>query len=84
MNFKEMEQLKANPRIRFNLAIRNGDVAACLVKTAEIHGHYCPGSAFGGMATLMGLEILGGNTSQGMEDLMAVQERDQPLSGHRP
>lgn len=74
MNSEKMEQLKANPRARFNLAIRDRDVAACLVKTAEIHGHYCPGSAFGVMATLMGLEALGGDTSQGMENLMAVVE----------
>ncbi|WP_020589563.1 FmdE family protein [Desulfobacter curvatus] len=74
MNSEEMEQLKANPRAGFNRAIRDRDVASCLVKTAEIHGHYCPGSAFGVMATLMGLETLGGDTSQGMEDLMAIVE----------
>jgi len=74
MNSDEMELLKENPRSCFDMAIRDRDIAACLVKTAEIHGHYCPGSAFGVMATLMGLEILGGNTSQGMEDLMAIVE----------
>ncbi len=74
MNSEEMEQLKINPRHNFDRAIREKDVAACLVKTAEIHGHYCPGSAFGVMATLMGLDALGGDTSQGMEDLMAIVE----------
>ena len=74
MEPQEMAQLKINPRSGFDRAIRDRDVAACLVKTAEIHGHYCPGSAFGVMATLMGLEILGGNTSEGMEDLMAIVE----------
>lgn len=74
MNPEEMEQLKENPRTRFNRLIRNRDIASCLVKTAEIHGHYCPGSAFGVMATLMGLEALGGDTSLGMENLMAIVE----------
>ncbi len=74
MNSKEREQLKENPRSNFDRAIQNRDIATCLVKTAEIHGHYCPGSAFGVMATLMGLKILGGNTSEGMEDLMAIVE----------
>lgn len=74
MNPEEMEQLKKIPRTHFNRAIRDRDIAACLVKTAEIHGHYCPGSAFGVMATLMGLEALGGGTSLGMEDLMAIVE----------
>ena len=74
MDLERMNQLKANPRSEFNLAIQERDIARCLVKTAEIHGHYCPGSAFGVMATLMGLELLGGGTSQGMEDLMAIVE----------
>lgn len=74
MDPEKMEQLKENPRTRFNRAIRDRDIATCLVKTAEIHGHYCPGSAFGVMATLMGLETLGGGTSLGMEDLMALVE----------
>ncbi len=74
MEPEDIEALKTDPRSSFNRAIRDRDVAACLVKTAEIHGHYCPGSAFGVMATLMGLEALGGESSEGMEDLMAIVE----------
>ncbi|MBN2123246.1 MAG: SAM-dependent methyltransferase [Deltaproteobacteria bacterium] len=69
-------QLKANPRREFMQAVHTGDRVRCLVKTAEIHGHYCPGSALGVMASLWGLrdgewESL---ASEGMEDLMAVVE----------
>ena len=74
MDLDRMNRLIANPRSGFAHAIQDRDIARCLVKTAEIHGHYCPGSAFGVMATLMGLELLGGGTSEGMEDLMAVVE----------
>ena len=87
MDKQRMQRLKQHPRSGFIRAIQEKDIAACLVKTAEIHGHFCPGSAFGVMATLMGLDLLenipagqgsdgdtGPGTSQGMENLMAVVE----------
>ena len=74
MNQDQMNGLKENPRAEFARAIEAGDVACCLVKTAEIHGHYCPGSAFGVIAALMGLQTLKGGISKGMEELMAVVE----------
>lgn len=51
MDLDRMNRLIANPRSGFAHAIQDRDIARCLVKTAEIHGHYCPGSAFGVMAT---------------------------------
>ncbi|WDP91982.1 MAG: formylmethanofuran dehydrogenase [Desulfobacter sp.] len=74
MEPERMNRLKENPRADFNRAVGEKDAACCLVKTAEIHGHYCPGSAFGVMAALTGLAALGAGTSRGMEDLMAVVE----------
>lgn len=74
--FERMERLKENPRGEFIQAIRDGDLARCLVKTAEIHGHFCPGSALGVMASAYGLNRLGLASiySDGMENLMAVVE----------
>jgi formylmethanofuran dehydrogenase subunit E len=71
-----VERLKENPRSDFIQAVCSGDRARCLVKTAEIHGHYCPGSALGVMASLCGLGRLGleSMTSDGMEHLMAIVE----------
>ncbi len=72
-----IEQLKKNPRSRFIDAIRKNDAATCLLKTAEIHGHFCPGSALGVMASLYGLGLLGdeGINSDGvMENLLAIVE----------
>jgi len=71
-----IERLKRNPRSRFIQAIQEDDRVCCLVKTAEIHGHFCPGSALGVMAALWGLRQLGreGLTSEGLENLMAVVE----------
>ncbi len=73
---KRIESLKQNPREEFLQAICEKDLARCLVKTAEIHGHFCPGSALGVMASVYGLNMLGLDSisSDGLEDLMAVVE----------
>lgn len=72
----EMERLKQNPRMNFIEAIRDRDAARCLVKTAEIHGHFCPGSALGVMASMYGLNSLGDveMLSDGLENLMCIVE----------
>lgn len=72
-----IEELKKDPRALFKEAIRKNDAVSCLVKTAEIHGHYCPGSALGVMATLYGLHLLEKETSDSdgiMENLLAIIE----------
>lgn len=72
-----IEQLKKNPRLQFIKAIRKNDAATCLVMTAGIHGHFCPGSALGVMASLYGLHMLGdeGTNADGiMENLLAIVE----------
>jgi formylmethanofuran dehydrogenase subunit E len=73
---ERMKRLKENPRGEFIQAIRDEDLVRCLVKTAEIHGHFCPGSALGVMASVYGLSRLGLDSisSDGMENLMAVVE----------
>ena len=73
---ERIECLKQNPRGEFLQAISDKDMARCLVKTAEIHGHFCPGSALGVMASVYGLHMLGleSISSDGLEDLMAVVE----------
>ncbi len=71
-----MGQMKQDPRRDFLQAIRDNDGVRCLLKTAEIHGHFCPGSALGVMASLCGLRQLGGELipSDGLEGLMAIVE----------
>ena len=68
--------LLEDPRHEFGKAILEKDLAACLLKTAEIHGHFCPGSAMGVMASVWGLSQLGLDSSQsdGLEELMAIVE----------
>ena len=51
--------MKRNPRTHFIRAISEKDTVSCLVKAAEIHGHYCPGVALGVMASVYGLWELG-------------------------
>ncbi len=69
-------QLREDPRYEFSRAIGQKDLAACLLKTAEIHGHFCPGSALGVMASVWGLSQLGldSSLSDGLEELMAIVE----------
>ena len=71
-----MDRLKRNPRENFNEAIEAQDLERCLIKTAEIHGHYCPGSTLGVMASVYGLSRFGDavTCSDGLENLMAVVE----------
>ena len=71
-----IERLKESPREEFIKAVRDEDLVRSLVKTAEIHGHFCPGSALGVMASVYGLNRLGlaSISSDGMEGLMAVVE----------
>ncbi len=73
---ERIEHLKHNPRRDFIQAICNKDMVRCLAKTAEVHGHFCPGSALGVMASVCGLRQLGNGfvASDGMEDLMAIVE----------
>ncbi|MDP1165598.1 FmdE family protein, partial [Klebsiella pneumoniae] len=54
-----IERLRQNPREEFVQAVLDNDLASCLVKTAEIHGHFCPGSALGVMASVYALNQLG-------------------------
>lgn len=76
LKVNEIERLKQNPRVDFIEAIRNGDTERCLVKTAEIHGHFCPGSALGVMASMYGLNLLGDveMLSDGLENLLGIVE----------
>ena len=76
MNQPEMEYRQKNPREDIIRAVVNNDLAWCLNKTAEIHGHYCPGSALGVISTVYGLKQLGDGImlSDGMENLIAIVE----------
>jgi formylmethanofuran dehydrogenase subunit E len=70
------ERLRDNPRADFIWALEHQDLSACLIKTAEIHGHFCPGSALGVMAAVWGLAELGQKSllADGFEELMAIVE----------
>ncbi len=69
-------ELQNNPRSEFSRALEQKDLAACILKTAEIHGHFCPGSALGVMSAAWGLSLLGldSSFSDGLEELMAIVE----------
>jgi formylmethanofuran dehydrogenase subunit E len=70
---ESIERLKQNPREDFIHAISSKDLARCLLKTAEIHGHFCPGSALGVMASVYGLHQLG-------RGIVVKERRKQPVS----
>ncbi|MDY6918520.1 MAG: FmdE family protein [Chloroflexota bacterium] len=65
-----------NPRQEVEEALAAGDLSGLLTFTGRLHGHFCPGSALGVMASAYGLQLLetGYTPSSGMEHLMAVVE----------
>lgn len=65
-----------NPRQEITEAVAEGDLSKLLRLTGTLHGHFCPGSALGIMASVYGLRQLGreGIPSDGMEELMAIVE----------
>ena len=62
-----------DPREEIKKLLRGGDLTGLLVRAAQLHGHYCPGLAFGVMAGWAGLKRLGFENT-GMEELLAVVE----------
>jgi formylmethanofuran dehydrogenase subunit E len=70
------------PRREIDEARNSGDLLQLLKFTGTLHGHFCPGSALGVMASTYGLRLLGeeGITSDGMEELMAIVETNACFS----
>jgi len=63
----------ADPREEVKELLRASDLAALLRQAARLHGHYCPGLAFGVKAGHAALQRLGFENT-GMEELVAVVE----------
>ncbi len=59
--------------------INTGNLEDLLNKTAELHGHYCPGIALGVIAGQKAMSIIQGS-SDGMEDLLAITETNNCFS----
>lgn len=62
-----------DPRKEIKELLRAGDLKGLLVRSASLHGHYCPGLAFGVKAGYAALKRLGFENT-GMEELVAVVE----------
>jgi len=63
----------SDPRKGIKTLLREGDRTELLVQAAQVHGHYCPGLAFGVVAGWAGLKRLGFDNT-GMEELVAIVE----------
>jgi formylmethanofuran dehydrogenase subunit E len=64
---------QTDPRASVKEMLLNGDLRTLLETSAQLHGHYCPGLAFGVKAGYAGLKRLGFDNT-GMEELLAVVE----------
>jgi len=62
-----------DPRAAVKDLLRRGDLHMLLDTAAQLHGHYCPGLAFGVKAGYAALKRLGFDNT-GMEELLAVVE----------
>lgn len=69
----EEEYRKTDPRGEMNRLIRKEDLGGLLLRAGTLHGHYCPGLAFGVMAGACSVKKLGVH-SEGTEDLVAIVE----------
>ena len=65
--------MKAEPRKDIKKAIDSGDVKWLLAKAGELHGHYCPGLAYGVRAAYRAVTDLKMH-STGMEEVVAIVE----------
>ena len=65
--------MKNDPRTQMKELLKSEQLEELLVRAAALHGHYCPGLAFGIKAGHTGLERLGFENT-GMEELLAVVE----------
>jgi len=61
-------------RADIDTMIQNDDLAGLLRSTAQLHGHYCGGSALGVIAAHCAMKRMGAVSNLGMEDLIAVVE----------
>jgi len=62
-----------DPRKQIKELLRTGRLKDLLIQAAGLHGHYCPGLAFGVKAGYAGLKRLGFDNT-GMEELIAIVE----------
>ena len=62
-----------DPRAKVKELLQAGDMHRLLRSAASVHGHYCPGLAYGVSAGYAGLKRLGFENT-GMEELLAVVE----------
>ncbi len=75
----QMDTRKSTPRFHVITDILKNNLSNLLIRTAAMHGHYCPGVALGVMAATKAMQVLKQH-SDGMEDLLAVVETNNCFS----
>ena len=68
-----------DPRAKIMEAIAAGDLRWLLNSAAQLHGHYCPGLAYGVRAACRAVTELGAH-STGMEEVLAIVETNNCFS----
>ncbi len=74
-----IDELKNNPRREIVNDILRNDLESLLIKSAALHGHYCPGVALGVMAATKAMQMMR-EQGDGMEDLLAITETNNCFS----
>ena len=59
MNIEEGKRMNDDPRRQIKDLLRTNRLRDLLIQAAAMHGHYCPGLAFGVKAGYAGLKRLG-------------------------
>ncbi len=68
-----------NPRAEIEEHIKNTDLDTLLKKSAQIHGHFCPGLSLGVMAACKAMQLIN-LSSDGLEDILAIVETNNCFS----
>jgi len=71
--------MKSSPRIDIRNHIYSNRAETLMIKSAQMHSHFCPGLAMGVMAAVKAMNLLEAE-SDGMEDLLAITETNNCFS----
>jgi len=66
--------MRTNPREEIQKKLKEGDLRWLLLKTGELHGHFCPFVALGVKASVIALKRLGTFTEGINEEMVAIVE----------
>ncbi len=76
---EEKDEENFSPREKINKMLIENDLEKLLLKSAELHGHFCPGLALGVLGSAYAMKELE-VTNDGMEEIIAITETNNCMA----